>query len=90
MVDGSRLTDHGGQTMRAEINLISADGTHIHAPATMSEVHENTVVAFEGVHDAVEDGGGQAQIQGDTTIVGSMRQLWNDVLDDLAGSKSKS
>jgi len=76
--------------MRAEINLISADGTHIHAPSSMSEVHENTALAFEGVHDALEDGGDHAQGGGDTTIVGAMRQLWNDVLDDLAGSKSKS
>jgi hypothetical protein len=52
----------------------------------MSEVHDNTAVAFEGVHDAGLGGGGQAREE--DGIAGALRQLWNDVLDDLAGVKA--
>jgi hypothetical protein len=52
----------------------------------MSEVHDNTTIAFEGVHDGESDGADQAQ--GDATLAGAMRQLWSDVLDDLAGSRA--
>lgn len=65
---------------------MSADGTHINTPSAMSEVHDNTAVVFEGVHDEEPNGGDQAH--GDTTLSGAMRQLWNDVMDDLAGSKA--
>jgi hypothetical protein len=68
---------------------MSADGTHINVPSAMSEVHDNTAVEFEGLHDSAPDAA-HAQGDGDDTIVGAMRQLWNDVLDDLAGSKPKS
>jgi hypothetical protein len=67
---------------------VSAGGEGVSVPSTLSDVHDNNSVAFEGVHDGeLHHGQGGDQ---DAGITETVRQVWNDMLDDLAGVKPTS
>lgn len=68
------------EVMLPMIHTVSA---HVHAPAAMSEVHDNNTVDFQGmafevaskITKPVEEGASMA------------RQIWGDLVDDVLGPK---
>lgn len=71
------------EVMLPTIYTVAADGTHIHAPAAMSEMVDSNQTDFQGLasHVAnkiskdVEEGAGMA------------RQIWTGLVDDIFGPK---
>lgn len=88
------LEDAVESVIRPEISLVSANSTHIESPSAMSEVTDNqaidldpydltnkvTAAATKTVEDAI----------GKIKDVGTVRELWGGLLDDLFGSKRGS
>jgi hypothetical protein len=68
--------------MRPEINLISADSTHIATPAAFTEVTDNMM--FEGVSGVFQE---TTKKVGEE--VGELKKIWGGLLDDVLGAKSK-
>lgn len=73
--------------MKPEINLISADSTHISTPSALSEVTDNltAAVGFEGVVGVVREGKKKVE-----TEVGEVKRIWDGLLDDVLGVKTKT
>jgi hypothetical protein len=63
--------------------LLSADSTHISPPSAFADVTDNANVAFEGMAHAMEKAGVNVGEQ-----AGTIRQVWNGLLDDILGSKA--
>jgi hypothetical protein len=69
--------------MLPTIYTVAANGTHIHAPAAMSELADSNTVDFQGLASQVaskivapvEEGAGMA------------RQILSDMMDDILGPK---
>jgi len=68
--------------MRPEINLISADGTHITPPSAFVEVTDNGTIDFQGVAGKLRE---KAEVVAED--VGDVRRVWTGFLDDLLGAK---
>ncbi|KAJ9642408.1 hypothetical protein H2201_004801 [Coniosporium apollinis] len=78
---------HETPVMEPQIFTVAADGTHISAPAAMSDVHDNTAmnIDFEGMANrATKTVTGKSVEE----QVGTVRQVWNGLLDDLFGPKA--
>lgn len=66
--------------------MIHTVSTHVHAPAAMSEVHDNNNIDFQGMafqvatklSRPVEEGASMA------------RQIWGDFVDDVLGPKGNA
>jgi hypothetical protein len=70
--------------MIPSIFTVAADGTHIHAPSAMADVHDNSAIDFQGLVAKVADKITKPVEEG----VGMGRQLWNGLVDDILGPKS--
>jgi hypothetical protein len=68
---------------KPEINLISADSTHISTPSAMSEVHDNLAIGFEGVVGVVKE---KTKAVGEE--VSEINKIWGGLLDDVLGAKT--
>jgi hypothetical protein len=71
--------------MRPTIMTVSADGTHIHAPAAMSEVSDNNTVDFQGMAAKIASKMSKPVEES----AGIARELWNGLVDDVLGPKSQ-
>lgn len=75
------------QVMEPQIYTVAADGTHISAPAAMSDIHDNAAmnIDFEGLaNQATKTVTGKSVEE----QVGTVKQVWNGFLDDLFGPKA--
>jgi len=68
--------------MRSEIVTVSANGTHIHNPSAMHEVHDNNTVDFHGLGERVQVAAEKVE-----ESVDSVKKVWSGFLDDVFGSK---
>jgi hypothetical protein len=66
--------------MLPTIYTAAADGTHIHAPAAMSEFADSNNVDFQGLASKVAD-----KLSTPAEGVGMARQILTDMLDDILG-----
>jgi len=71
--------------MKHEINLLSADGTHISAPSAMREVTDNGTIDFHGIAGDVL---GEAKRVVEEEA-GEIKKIWSGLLDDVLGAKTK-
>jgi len=71
------------QVMLPMIHTV-VDSTHVHAPAAMSEVHDNNTIDFQGMAFQVA-----RKITGQPVESGMMRQLWAGFKDDVLGPNNK-
>ncbi|KAF2467096.1 uncharacterized protein BDR25DRAFT_305876 [Lindgomyces ingoldianus] len=69
--------------MLPTIHTVAADGTHIHAPAAMSEVSDNNSVDFQGMAAKVASKFGKPVEQ----QASMAKELWGGLMDDLLGPK---
>jgi len=67
-----------------KIYTVAADGTHIHAPSAMADVHDNGNVDFQGMAASVAQKIKKPIEEG----VGMTRTLWNGLVDDILGPKA--
>lgn len=72
--------------MRPQIVTVAADGTHIYAPAAMSEVSDNNTIDFQGMASQVASKLAKPVEEG----AGMARQLWGGLVDDILGPKGPS
>ncbi|KAF2420554.1 hypothetical protein EJ08DRAFT_653770 [Tothia fuscella] len=70
--------------MLPEINLMSADSTHITPPAAFSDVHDNNAVEFHGVTEGMEKIGEVVEQE-----AGGFKRVWDGFLDDIMGAAIK-
>lgn len=69
--------------MLPTILTVAADGTHIYAPAAMSEVSDNNTIDFQGMAQQVASRLARPVEEG----AGMARQIWSGLMDDVLGPK---
>lgn len=69
--------------MLPSIYTVAADGTHIHAPAAMSEMVDSNQTDFQGLASHVANKISNDVEQG----AGMARQVWTGLVDDIFGPK---
>lgn len=77
------------EVMRAQISSLHADSTH----SAISDVHDNNAVLidFHTVADSVTSATSKiADRAGIAPDVGTLRQFWDGVVEDIIGPKKKS
>lgn len=88
----SRTGAHAHETLSYDAvttpNIVTAaaDSTHISAPSVMSEVHDNTAapVDFHALAERMQGTVGKVKERARESQ-GTMRQLWEGVVDDVFG-----
>jgi hypothetical protein len=69
----------------ARFPMIHTVSAHVHAPAAMSDVHDNNSIDFEGLAFEVAK-----KIKGPVEEGASMaRQIWGGLVDDVLGPKGR-
>lgn len=80
-----------GRVIRPEISIVSGDGTQLDMPSAMSEVTDNHAAELDPydltskVHAAASKGPAQASKPQEEP--GSVKAIWNGLLDDLFGER---
>jgi len=72
--------------MQPTIYTVSADGTHIHSPSAMTEVSDTNQSGYQGIAEAVANKFTSTREEGE----GMVKQIWNDLMEDLADLASGS
>ena len=69
----------------------AADSTHISTPSIMNDVHDNTAVAvdFHALAERMQGTMGKVKERARESQ-GTMKQLWEGVVDDVLGPKQSS
>ena len=77
-----------GTVQRQEVVTAAADGTHFSAPSVMSDVHDNTAapVDFHELAEKLETAAAAVKQRAEQGQ-GTMKQLWEGVVEDIFGPK---
>lgn len=90
---GRGASDEGkiGRVIRPEISLVSGDGTQLDMPSAMSEVTDNHAAELDPYDLTSKVAAAASKVPGQATRKleepGSVRALWNGLLDDLFGGR---
>lgn len=73
-----------GQVMMPQIHTVAADGTHIHAPSAISNMTDSNQIDYKGMVEEAASTFTEPIEKGS----GMVRQIFNDLVDDILGPKS--
>ncbi|ORY09359.1 hypothetical protein BCR34DRAFT_568505 [Clohesyomyces aquaticus] len=78
------MEDVDEPVMLPQISTVSADGTHIYAPAAMSEVSDNSSVDFQGMAEHIASR--IVRPSGETSSM--IQELWTGLKEDILGPQT--
>ena len=71
--------------MRPEINTVAAQ---VYSPSALTDVTDNPSIDFQGLANAVSAAAARFRPNNNGSEQGMMKQIWNDLLDDVLGPKN--